>query len=89
MPTSPNSLRLADGLWTTENPSATPDFAAKAGLPAQNQMTNVVQGRITDMSGVKVTRATPGARGPGGMIEVQIPNAAKQVKVTEVKPYDP
>jgi hypothetical protein len=74
--------------WTTANPSATPDFAAKAGLPAENQMTNVVEGVITDMSGVKVTQAAPGARGPGGINEVQIPDAAKQVKVTDVKPYD-
>jgi hypothetical protein len=51
-------------------------------------MTNVVEGVITDMSGVKVTQAAPGARGPGGINEVQIPDAAKQVKVTDVKPYD-
>src|SRR5690349_16982618 len=41
--------------WTTVNPNATRNFAAGAGLPTQNQMTSVVQGRITDMSGVRVT----------------------------------
>jgi hypothetical protein len=49
----------------------------------------VVEGVITDMSGVNVTRAAPGARGAGGITEVQIPNATKQVKVTGVKPFEP
>lgn len=76
------------GFWSTANPNTTAGFAAKAGLPAENQMTNVVEGVITDMSGVNVTRAAPGARGPGGITEVQIPNATKQVKVTGVRPFD-
>ena len=75
--------------WTTVNPNATRNFAAGAGLPSQNQMTNVVQGRITDMSGVRVTTAAPGAHGPGGLPEVQIPNAAQQVNVTGVQPFNP
>ncbi len=50
-------------------------------------MTNVVDGVITDMSTINVTK-WPGARGPGGITEVQIPNAMKQVKVTGVRPFD-
>ena len=75
--------------WTTANPSTTANFAAKAGLPAENALSSVVEGVITDARGIRVTTAAPGARGPGGINEVQIPNAAAQVKVTTVKPYEP
>ena len=52
-------------------------------------MTDVVEGTITDMTAVKVTNAAAGAHGPGGLPEVQIPNAARQVKVTDVEPLEP
>jgi len=73
--------------WTTVDPNATPDYAAHAGLPAENSRTSVVTGVITDMTDVSVTKAVPGASGPGGITEVVIPNAAKQVKVTSVDPF--
>jgi hypothetical protein len=74
--------------WTTVDPKATPDYAAVAGLPNENAATHVVYGEITDMTGVRVTKATPGARGPGGISEVKIPNATTQVKVTGVQPFN-
>ncbi len=68
--------------WTTVDPNATPNYASQAGLPAENSRTSVVSGVISDMNGVSLTTAAPGASGPGGIPEVVIPDAARQVKVT-------
>ncbi len=69
--------------WTTVNPNATSNYAAKAGLPLGNKMESVVEGVITDATGITTTTAAPGAHGPGGMPEVQIPDAATRVKVVK------
>jgi putative transposase len=84
-------VSLADAKWhrAPVNPNILADYAGQAGLPIQNAMTGVVDGVITDMSGVSVTRAAAGARGPGGMIEVVIPDAAAKVRVTRVAPFNP
>jgi hypothetical protein len=75
--------------WAKGDPSAVAGYAAKAGLPSANTMTHVVRGVLADATGVKVTRAAPGARGPGGILEVVIPDPKNQVIVTSVKPYNP
>ena len=75
--------------WTTVNPSSTPDYAAKAGLPQGNTAEYVAEGTITDMTDVKVTTAAPGAQGPGGIPEVVIPNAKAKAKIESVKKYEP
>jgi hypothetical protein len=58
-------------------------------LPTENSLTNVVKGVITDSRGLVVTTAKPGARGPGGIREVQIPDASKQVRIISDKPFKP
>ena len=75
--------------WTTVNPNATAGYAAGAGLPTENAMTEVVEGVITDARGITVTTAAPGAHGPGGLPEVRIPNASEKVQVTSFKPFSP
>lgn len=75
--------------WTTVDPNATVDFPAKAGLPSQNTMTHVVEGTLVEATGTRVTTAVAGARGPGGLPEIVIPDAKAQVDVTAVRPYQP
>jgi RHS repeat-associated protein len=73
--------------WTTVDPNTTSGFAAKAGLPAGNAVTSVVEGTLTNKAGTVVTTAIPGAQGPGGLPEIQIPFPRAQVDVTAVKPF--
>lgn len=81
--------RQMGGYWTTVDPRQVSNYASQAGLPAGNTMTHVVEGYITDMTGVSVTRAAPGAHGPGGLVEVRIHNAVEKVRVTKVEPFVP
>ena len=86
---SGGGARAVGRFWSTANPSTTANFAARAGLPAANSMTTVSEGFVAEATGVRLTSAAPGARGAGGIAEVQVLDPKAQITVIEIKPYKP
>ena len=75
--------------WSTANPVSTPNFASGAGLPLENSMTTLTRGFVAEATGVRLTRAAPGARGPGGLPEVQALDPKAQIQVQSITPFKP
>ena len=65
------------------------NYRSAAGLPAENAGRFVLEGILNNTRGVTFRPALPGAGGPGGLPELVIPNAAKQVTVTRVSGVTP
>jgi hypothetical protein len=72
--------------WTTVDPKTVPNYRSGAGL-GRNTGEYLTSGTINDLrsvvNGTRFTKAKPGPGGPGGLPEVNIPNAAKRVKVAK------
>lgn len=75
--------------WTPVNPADVPDFRGSAGLPDVNSGRFVVEGTITDPTGITTRGALPLDGNPGGLTEYVIPNAPGQVQVTRVSGANP
>jgi hypothetical protein len=68
--------------WTTVDPATVANYRNAAGLFPANAGTFVVEGTLTDTTGVTVTTATPGYGGVGGGLpSVIVPNAASQISI--------
>jgi hypothetical protein len=80
----------AGGSFTTTDPSLVGDFRIDAGLYPGNSGQFVLQGTLTDATGVTTTTAAPGPGGVGGTIpEVIVPDAVNKIKVTDVSGANP
>ena len=81
---------LAGGSFTTADPSLVDDFRVAAGLFPGNTGRFVLEGTLTDTSGVTLTTAAPGPGGVGGTIpEVIVPDAAGKVVPGSVSGVNP
>lgn len=76
--------------WTTVNPGQIGNFRKAAGLFPGNTGRFVIQGQLTNTSGVLLQRAAPGPNGVGGgLSEVFIPNPGGQVCLVCVSGVNP
>jgi hypothetical protein len=75
--------------WTRVDPSTVPNYRNVAGLPDVNTGRFVIQGVLTSTDGVTVRSALALDGNAGGIDEVLIPKAAKQVTITSVSGVDP
>lgn len=77
--------------WTTVNPRTVPGYRNAAGLPNVNKGTQVVEGILDDITNVTLR---PGGAASldgnaGGLAEVIIPNAQRQVRVLSTSSVNP
>ncbi len=80
----------AGAFFTTVDRSAVADFRAAAGLFPGNTGQFVLEGTLTDGTGVTAGTAAPGPGGVGGTIpEVIVPDAASKINVTRVSGANP
>ena len=75
--------------WTTVNPNTVAQYRDAAGLPNQNAGRFVSEGILRNTTGVTHQGATPLHGNKGGLSEVVIPNAQKQVELTRVSGVNP
>jgi RHS repeat-associated protein len=75
--------------WTRVDPSSVANYRSAAGLPDINTGRFVVEGTITDTTGITTRSAFPLDGNPGGLDEVVIPNASSQVQITNVSGVNP
>jgi len=75
--------------WTTVNPRKIDSFRDVSGLPDVNSGRFVIEGRITDATGITTRKALPLDGNKGGLPEVLIPNAKKQVAIDRVSGANP
>lgn len=76
--------------WTTVNPGSVANYRSTAGLFPGNTGQFVIQGTITDTSGVTFQFAAPGPGGVGGGLpEVFVPNPGSQIDITNVSGVNP
>jgi hypothetical protein len=76
--------------WTTVNPGSVTNYRSTAGLFPGNTGQFVIQGTITDTSGVTFQLAAPGPGGVGGGLpEVFVPNPGSQISITNVSGVNP
>jgi hypothetical protein len=76
--------------FSTVDPSTVSDYRAAAGLFSGNSGQFVLEGTLTDSSGVVFTPATPGPGGIGGGIpSALVPNPAGQICVICVSGANP
>ena len=61
--------------WTRVDPSSIPNFRNAAGLPDVNTGRFVIEGQVTDITGITTRQARPLNGNIGGLDEVVIPNA--------------
>jgi len=76
--------------WTTVNPNTVNDFRTAAGLFPQNTGRFVIEGTITDTTGITVDGAAAGPSGVGGgLTQVIIPNPEEQLIINQVSGVNP
>ena len=76
--------------WTTVNPGSVANYRSTAGLFPGNTGQFVIQGALTDTSGVTFQFAAPGPGGlGGGLPEVFVPNPGSQIDITNVSGVNP
>lgn len=75
--------------WTTVDPRTVANFRDAAGLPNQNTARFVSEGVLKSTTGVIQRAALPLDGNRGGLTELLIPNAEKNVKVTRVSGVNP
>jgi RHS repeat-associated protein len=75
--------------WTRIDPSSSPDYRNLAGLPDVNTGRFVIEGVVTDTTGITTRSALPLDGNIGGLDEVLIPHAANQVRITNVSGVNP
>jgi RHS repeat-associated protein len=80
--------------WSPVDPRTVPNYRDAAGLPskpgeAMNTGRFVIEGRITNPTGIKLGPASPLHGNRGGLPEYKIPDAASQVHVERVSGVNP
>lgn len=75
--------------WTRVDPSTVSDYRNLAGLPDVNTGRFVIEGTITDTTGITTRSALPLNGNIGGLDEVLIPNPASQVRINNVSGVNP
>jgi RHS repeat-associated protein len=75
--------------FTTVEPWTVPNYRGAAGLPTGNSGSFLLEGVLTDRTGVVFRPSLPGAGGPGGLAEVLIPNPNSQVRIIRVSGLNP
>ena len=75
--------------WTRVDPSTVSDYRNLAGLPDVNTGRFVIEGTITDTTGIMARSALPLDGNIGGLDELVIPNPSVQVYITRVSGVNP
>ncbi|MBL0319079.1 MAG: DUF637 domain-containing protein [Alphaproteobacteria bacterium] len=83
-----NNIPLGQS-WTTVDPAGIIDYRNLAGLPDLNTGRFVLEGTITDSTGITIRQALPLDGNVGGLSELLIPNAETQIKIDGVFGVNP
>ena len=76
--------------WTPIDPRRIRDYRNIAGLPIENKGRFLLVGELIDPRGIRVERAAPiGSNPGGGLVEYQIPNPRRQVRILQVIGLNP
>lgn len=75
--------------WTPVDPRTVPNYRAVAGLPTQNSGRFLSEGILRDIEGVTAREALPLHGGDGGLRELEIPYAERQVQLINVQGLNP
>lgn len=75
--------------FTTVDPRTVRNFRAEAGLPDVNTGRFVLEGRLVNTTGVTTRKSLPLDGNPGGLPEVLIPDARRQVLLDRVSGVNP
>jgi hypothetical protein len=75
--------------WTPIDPRRIRDYRNIAGLPIENKGRFLIVGELIDPRGIRVERAAPIGSNRGGLVEYQIPNPRRQVRILQVIGLNP
>jgi len=75
--------------WTTTDPSTVTNFRSAAGLPDGNAGRFIIEGKITNATGIIRGTATAIGTNPGGLPQIIIPNPSTQIEIISVKGVNP
>jgi hypothetical protein len=80
---------LGDDIGHLIDPRRIRDYRNIAGLPIENKGRFLIVGELIDPRGIRVERAAPIGSNRGGLVEYQIPNPRRQVRILQVIGLNP